>query len=168
MARDPAPPDFSIFAAVGRHPPRPSIRFEPKELTVQLHHLQGNHAVEADVAATTATGTTAAVLARAPFRSTVVGVYVIPTANVTGHTTDNATITVLNKGDDGDGTTVVASLALADGVAMTDFNEAAVTLSTTAASLDLDEGDVLSFGVAKGGAGLVIPALKAGVIFKAR
>lgn len=135
---------------------------------MKVHQIQGDHVIEKSVAATTISGTNTNVLARAPFRCTVTGIYVVPTADVTGHTTDNATVTVLNKAQDGNGTTEVASLALANGVNMTDFNETAVTLSTTAASLDLAEGDVLSFAIAKAGSGLVTPSLTVGVKIKAR
>lgn len=136
---------------------------------MKLNHLAGDHIpVAANVAATTITGTSATVLGRAPFRCTVTGAYYLPSADVTGASTDNATLTVVNKGSDGNGTTVVAELALASGVNMADYDEKAITLSATAASLNLAEGDVLALTIAKGGSGLVTPAGVAGVLFKAR
>ncbi|MGE3620752.1 MAG: hypothetical protein AB7L84_09845 [Acidimicrobiia bacterium] len=131
-------------------------------------HIAGNHVTEQPIAATTAAGTNTNAIFRAPFRCTITGIYMLPTAAATGHTTDNATVTALNKGAAGAGTTEVASLALANGVDLAAFDQKDVTLSTTAASLNLAEGDVLSFAIAKGGTGLATPAMTVGVLYKAR
>lgn len=135
---------------------------------MKLNHLAGDHDLHINVDATTISGTNIRVIGRAPFKCTVTGAYFLPTADMTGATTDNATLTILNKGSDGNGTTSVAALAFAAGVDFADFDQKAITLSTTAASLNLAEGDVLSVAWAKGGAGLVTPAGTAGVLLKAR
>lgn len=135
---------------------------------MKLSHLAGDHQADGNVIATTAGDSTVAVVARAPFRCTVTGAYFIPTAAATGHTTNYATLTVTNKGAAGSGTTEVAVLALTSGVDLAAFDEKALTLSTTAASLNLAEGDIVSVAVTKAGTGLAIGQGKAGIVFKAR
>lgn len=135
---------------------------------MKLSHIAGDHNVQADIIATTAGDSTTHVIARAPFRCTVTGVYYLPAAAATGHTTNYATVTVTNKGTNGSGSTAVAALALTNGVDLTAFDEKAITLSTTEASLNLAEGDVLSVAVTKAGTGLAIGAGIVGVLLKAR
>lgn len=135
---------------------------------MKLNHIAGDHQADGNVIATTAGDTTVAIVARAPFRATVTGAYFIPTAAATGHTTNYATLTVTNKGASGTGTTEIASLSLTAGVDLVAFDEKAITLTSTAASLSLAEGDIVSVAIAKPGAGLAIGQGKAGITFKAR
>lgn len=68
------------------------------------------------------------------------------------------TLSVVNKGTDGLGSTTVASLALVSGVNLVAFDEKAITLSGTAANLVVAVGDELAWvSTAVGGTGLVDP-----------
>jgi hypothetical protein len=100
------------------------------------------------------------VIGEAPFAGTVSGVSIVPEAAVTAHGTNFRTFRVVNKGQAGAGTTVVASFAT-DTVTTDDlvaFDEKAIPLSGTPANLVVAEGDVLAAdetvaaaGVAHGG-----------------
>ncbi|HEX8781158.1 MAG TPA: hypothetical protein VF728_08345, partial [Nocardioides sp.] len=93
-----------------------------------------------------------------PFAGTVTGASFTPEANITGNTTETRTLTIVNKGADGDGTTVVATLAFTTGVNATDFNESAFTLSAVADATDVAAGDILAFASTHGGStGLADP-----------
>lgn len=97
-------------------------------------------------------------LGEAPFAGEVTGASYTPEANVTGNTTETRTLTIVNKGADGNGTTVVATLALTTGVNLTDFNETAFTLSAVAGATTVAEGDILAAVSTHGGAtGLADP-----------
>lgn len=88
----------------------------------------------------------------------VSGVSYTPVADVTGANTETRTISLVNKGGDGNGTTVVATLALASGVNLSDFDEKALTLSATPANLIVAESDVLAFAsIHSGTTGLADP-----------
>jgi hypothetical protein len=96
-------------------------------------------------------------LGAAPFAGTVSAVVWVPTAAITGAATNSRTVTLVNKKQDGTGTTVVATLALASGTNPAAFDEVALTLSGTAANLVVAEGDVLAFKSAHEGTGLADP-----------
>lgn len=96
---------------------------------------------------------------RAPFAGTVSKVSYTALAAVTGaNSPASRTLSVINHGQAGAGSTVVASLALVSGVNLVAFDERALTLSATAADLVVAEGDILEFrSAAVGGTGLVDP-----------
>lgn len=79
-----------------------------------------------------------------PFAGTVSAASFTPEANVTGDNTESRTLTIVNKGADGNGTTVTATLAFTTGVNATDFNEQAFTLSAVAGATTVAEGDILA------------------------
>jgi hypothetical protein len=81
----------------------------------------------------------------APFACTVTSATYTPEANITGHDTETRTFTLVNKGTDGNGTTVVATLAMAASVNATDFDEKALTLSVVAGATTLAAGAILAF-----------------------
>lgn len=102
--------------------------------------------LQADVPAQGTAGTTQDfVIGEASHGGTVSEVTIIPEAAVTAHATNYRTIRVVNKGDDGAGTTVVASLALDTPTTddLVAFDEKTIPLSGTAANLVVAEGDVL-------------------------
>lgn len=105
------------------------------------------------------------VVCEAPFDGTVTEVTYTPEANITGAASPaSRTFSLINKGQDGNGTTVVASRAMVSGQNATDFNEDALTLSATAADLEVVEGDVLVFNSLHVGAtGLADPGGKVSV-----
>jgi len=80
-----------------------------------------------------------------------------PDSDVTGDDTNNFSLTVLNKEDDGTGTTAVATKEYATGVDMSDFVEDELTLSTTAADLVVASGEVLALAKTEDNAGLELP-----------
>jgi hypothetical protein len=88
----------------------------------------------------------------------VTSVSYTPVSDVTGANTETRTISLINKGSDGNGTTSIASLALTSGVNMSDFDEKALTLSGTAANLVVAAGDILAFvSTHSGSTGLADP-----------
>lgn len=94
----------------------------------------------------------------APFAGTIGGISYVPAANVTGDDTDNRTLTVINKGQAGSGTTELASLLLETGTDLVAFDENEIPLSEAEGALTVAEGDVISFGsVHAGSTGLVDP-----------
>jgi len=100
------------------------------------------------------------VIGESPVAGTVIGVSITPEAAVTANATNYRTFRVVNKGQAGAGTTVVATFAT-DTVTTDDlaaFDEKAIPLSSTAADLVVAEGDILvadetvaAAGVAHGG-----------------
>lgn len=89
---------------------------------------------------------------------TVTSVAYTPEAAITGANTDTRTLTLVNKGQAGAGTTVIATLALTSGVNGVAFDEKALTLSATAADLVVANGDILAFVSTHGGSsGLADP-----------
>lgn len=83
-------------------------------------------------------------LGEAPFAGEVTAISYTPEANITGDNTESRTLTIVNKGSDGNGTTVVGTLAYTTGVNATDFNEDAFTLSAVADATDVAAGDILA------------------------
>jgi hypothetical protein len=85
---------------------------------------------------------------------------ITPNAAVTGHATNYRTFTLTNKGQDGTGTTSIGTFSTSSTPAndLAAGDERALTLSGTAANLDVAEGDILAMvetvaasGVAHGG-----------------
>jgi len=93
----------------------------------------------------------------APFDCTVTAVTYVANALLTGANTNSRTLNLRNKGQDGSGSTVVASKAFVSGVNAAAFDETAITLSGTAANLDLAAGDVLALQSDSVGTGLADP-----------
>lgn len=81
----------------------------------------------------------------------------IPTANVTGANTNNRQYDVINKGQDGNGAVVMATLALVSGVNPTDYNEQAFTLSVVAGAVEVAEGDIIAVASTAPGTGIADP-----------
>lgn len=96
-------------------------------------------------------------LFRAPFDGTVTSVTYAADADITGANTNTRTLSVVNKKQNGNGSTTVASLALASGNNCSDYDEAAITLSGTAANLTVAEGDILAFASIHAASGLADP-----------
>lgn len=93
----------------------------------------------------------------APFDCTVTAVTYVANALLTGANTNSRTLTLRNKGQDGSGSTVVASKAFVTGTNAPAFDETTITLSGTAANLDLVAGDVLALLSDSIGTGLADP-----------
>lgn len=104
-----------------------------------------------------ATGVTSSAVIRAPFDGTVTGVTYSPVSTITGAATNNRTISVVNRGQAGAGSTVVATLTFNSGVNATGFDETTITLSGTAANLVVASGDILEVRSAFNGTGIADP-----------
>lgn len=96
-------------------------------------------------------------IGEAPFAGTVTGASFTPEAAVTGDNTNTRTLTVVNKGAAGAGTTVVATLAFTTGNNGVAFDEKAFTLSVVAGATTVAAGDVLAVVEAVAGTGLANP-----------
>lgn len=97
------------------------------------------------------------VIGIAPYDGVVASVTYIPKSTITGAATNNRTIAVVNKAQDGSGATSVASLSFGNGTNATAFDEKALTLSATAADLVVAKGDVLVFTSTHAGTGIADP-----------
>ena len=94
----------------------------------------------------------------APFAGTVTAVTFTPEANITGQASNYRTFRLVNKGSDGNGSTVVASLVFDSGsVTANDFDERTITLSVTPANLVVAQGDILAWDEVVTGSGLASP-----------
>jgi len=114
--------------------------------------------LEVDVpAVSTAGNDDDSVVAQAPFDCTVTAVEYVPEAAITGAATNNRTVSLVNKGQAGSGSTTVASLSFDSGVSATANNEKAITLSGTAANLVLAAGDTLQWRSVHVGTGITDP-----------
>jgi hypothetical protein len=114
--------------------------------------------IEADVPpVATAGNSDDTVVGQAPFNCTVTAVEYVPETAITGAATNHRTVSLVNKGQAGTGTTTVATLAFDSGVNATANNERAITLSGTAANLDLAAGDTLQWRSVAVGTGIADP-----------
>lgn len=96
-------------------------------------------------------------LGEAPFACTLTSASFTPEAAITGDTTNTRTLTIVNKGAAGAGTTVMATLAFItsnNGVA---FDEKAFTLSAVAGATTAVEGDIIAVVETVGASGLANP-----------
>jgi hypothetical protein len=108
-------------------------------------------------AISTAGNSDTSILGECPFDATVTGVSYTPDASITGANTNTRLIRVVNRGTTGAGTTVVASLQFDSGVNATAGDERALTLSGTAANLNVAEGEILAFESNAVGTGIADP-----------
>lgn len=115
--------------------------------------------ISARVPAVTILATTVTGVGEAPYAGTVTAVTYTADAAVTGaNSPASRTVSLINKGQAGAGTTVIATLALVSGVNLVAFDEKPITLSVTAADLVIAAGDILAWSsAAVGGTGLVDP-----------
>lgn len=98
------------------------------------------------------------IVGQAPFDCTVTAVEYVPEAAITGAATNHRTFSLVNKGAAGSSSTTVASLAFDSGsVTASANNERAITLSATAANLDLAAGDTLLWRSIHIGTGITDP-----------
>lgn len=105
--------------------------------------LQSRMTEDHDAIAAASDGSTT--LGECPYAATVGRVAYLPTSAVTGANTDTRTLTLVNRGAAGTGTTVVATLALTSGVNIAADDAKELTLSGVAGATTVAEGDVLEF-----------------------
>lgn len=93
----------------------------------------------------------------APFDGAVTAVQYIPDTAITGADTNTRTISLVNRGDDGTGTTVIATLTFEDGTDGAAFDAVTVPLSEVEDATAVAEGDVLEWLSEDVGDGLADP-----------
>jgi len=103
-------------------------------------------------------------LIEAPFGGAITEVTIEPAANVVGQATNFATIQVVNKGQNGLGNTVMASLAFS-AATVTANRDTDTQVPVVAGATTVADDDVLDVQVIHTGTGLLMPALKARVTF---
>lgn len=94
---------------------------------------------------------------RAPFDGAITAVSVIAAASIAGANTNTRKLALVNKGQNGAGATEIAALQFNSGTNATAHDETALTLSGTAASRNVAEGDVLVLASTAVGTGLADP-----------
>jgi len=107
------------------------------------------------IATITADGTHA--LGEVKRAGTVAGATYIPDAAITGVATNNRRLRVINKGQDGTGTTIVAELGFGSGTNAAVSDEKTLALSATAGNLKVAAGDVLAYESTHIGTGIADP-----------
>jgi hypothetical protein len=85
------------------------------------------------------------IVGKVPITGTVSAVRYIPKGTLTGDNTNKRTFTLYNRGTAGAGTTKVAELDMVLAVDLATYVPKAITLSATAANLDVTAGEVLAF-----------------------
>lgn len=88
---------------------------------------------------------------------TVTSASMIPDSAITGAATNNRRVRIINKGAAGTGTTIIAELAFDNAVNAAVTDEKALTLSSTAANLEVAAGDVLAYESTAIGTGIADP-----------
>lgn len=116
-----------------------------------VHTMQ----VQVDAAATGAEG--GAIIGQADVAGTVTAVRYITAAAITGANTNTRKVDVINKGQAGAGTTVVATKQFDSTVNAAAFDETALTLSVVTGATTVAVGDTLAFVSTHVGTGLADP-----------
>lgn len=93
--------------------------------------------------AATAAGADASGLLVAPYDCTLAAASLIPLTVLTGANTESRTLQVFNRGQDGSGTTLMASKAFTSGVNAPAEDETTLTLSVVAGATTIAAGDVI-------------------------
>lgn len=89
--------------------------------------------------------------------ATISAVTYTPNAAITGANTDTRKVSLVNAGTDGTGTDIIATLQFNSGVNAAAGDEKTVTLSGTAANLDVEAGEVLQWQSTHVGTGIADP-----------
>lgn len=116
------------------------------------------HAIVLELPAVAAADTSTVVGPNMPWDGYLAKVEVVPRAAITANATNNAVITVQNKGPLGAGSTAMASRTWAAGNSVAGTKETA-TNNATAANREFKAGDVLQVVHSSAGTGLALPAL---------
>lgn len=92
-----------------------------------------------------------------PYAGTVSAVNFVAAATLTGANTNTRALSLINKGQAGAGTTVVATLQFNSGINATANTPTAITLSGTPANLTVAQNDVLAWQSTHIGTGIADP-----------
>lgn len=123
------------------------------------HDVPGDHKFTAFIPAQATAGTAQRVpVWEAPYACTVTAARWIPQAAVSGANTNNFALGLINRGQAGAGTTAVTTVkTYASGTDSVASVPESLTLSSTAADLNLAAGDQLDFARTVNGTGLASP-----------
>ncbi len=132
-----------------------------------LHDVPGEHSIECRIPSVAGGTVDKVAVGVAPFKCVVTKVETLHDAAVTGAATNNFKGALVNGGSDGTETTEVAGKTYDNGVDGAAFNDT-LTLSTTAANLNLAEGDKILYEKTENGTGMADPAKLVRVTFKGR
>lgn len=91
------------------------------------------------------------------YAGVVTSVSYTPQADITGANTNYRALNLINKGQDGNGSTVIATIDFTSGVNAADFDERALTLSATLANRNVAVGDQLALASTTPGTGIADP-----------
>lgn len=94
---------------------------------------------------------------RCPSDATVTAVTYAPVTAITGANTNTRSVSLVNKGASGAGSTVVATIQYNSGVNAAAADENTVTLSGTPANLNVSAGDILQWQSTHVGTGIADP-----------
>lgn len=94
---------------------------------------------------------------RSPVNGTVIRCSYIASTTITGAATNNRTLSLMNGGAAGTGTTSIASKNFANAVNATAQSDTVITLSGTAANLVVVKGDLLQWDSLAVGTGIADP-----------
>lgn len=90
-----------------------------------------------------------------------------PTANITGAATNNRKLEIINKGQDGNGAVVLATLDFNSGaVTALDYDEKPMVLTSTLADRNVVAGDIISVHDTAPGTGIADPGGHVKVVFQ--
>jgi hypothetical protein len=94
---------------------------------------------------------------RAPADATVSAVTYAPVTAITGANTNTRSVSLVNKGQSGAGSTVIATIQYNSGVNAAAADENTITLSGTPANLNIAAGDILQWQSTAVGTGIADP-----------
>lgn len=135
-----------------------------QNLTIGGVKVTTTQTVQARIAAVSAGSTGEWAIFKAPEACEITGAYIVTDADITGADTNYMTLSIVDKGSDGSGTTAIASLAFTSGTDATAFD--ALSLGTLGAGKTLAAGDVVSFKKAEAGSGMNMPNLLVVIEYK--
>lgn len=104
----------------------------------------------------------------APFDGTVTAVTYAPVTAITGANTNTRSVSLVNKGTDGAGSTVIATIQYNSGVNAAASDENTVTLSATPANLLVTAGQILQWQSTAVNTGIADPGGLINVTFAAK
>lgn len=100
----------------------------------------------------------------APYAGEITAAQVVPADDITGAATNNRRVRVINRGQDGNGTTVVATVQFTNGTDADGFAPCGLALATSPEDRLVQEGDVLAWESAAVGTGITDPGGLAHVV----
>lgn len=133
-------------------------------LTVNSLKVPTTRVASARLAAVSAGSTGEWAVFKAPEACEITAAYIVVDSAITGTDTNYMTLSIVDKGDDGSGTTAIASVDFTAGTDAAAFD--ATSLGTLGSAKTLAAGDVVSFKKAEAGTGMDMPNLLVVIEYK--